>query len=185
MFEWIRSLHDCPTEQRKNFQLNITQMLKSKATDCWVQFRIHRRTIFVYAVCVLGEWNNDCDMLVYALWLFRPLRVFWLICLPTFIGIKWAGARKNSKYEWVQLARPHSLISRRRAQPQYNQCFFMQASKTMDRQRVIRYTQTFIRHTGDLVGLLWSGWNGNNLFKLTTCFCYVYITASDMCSHQN
>ena len=88
IFKWIRSLHDCPTEQRKNFQLNITQMLKSKATDCWVQFRVHRSTIFVYAVCVSGEWNNDCDMLVNALWLFRPLRVFWLICLPTFIGIK-------------------------------------------------------------------------------------------------
>ena len=49
------SLHDCSTEQRKNFQLNITQMLKSEATDCWVQFRVHRSTIFVYAVCVLGE----------------------------------------------------------------------------------------------------------------------------------
>ena len=61
-------MHDCPTEQRKNFQLNITQMLKSEATDCWVQFRVHRSTIFVYAVCVLGEWNNDCDMLVYVLW---------------------------------------------------------------------------------------------------------------------
>ena len=63
-------------------------MLKSEATDCWVQFHVHRSTIFVYAVCVLGEWNNDCDMLVYVLWLFRPLRVHWLICLPTFIGIK-------------------------------------------------------------------------------------------------
>ena len=69
-------------------ELNITQMFKSEATDCWVQFLVHRSTIFVYAVCVLGEWNNDCDMLVYVLWLFRPLRVHWLICLSTFIGIK-------------------------------------------------------------------------------------------------
>ena len=64
-------------------------MLKSEATDCWVQFRVHRSIIFVYAVCVvIGEWNNDCDMLLYVLWLFRPLRVHCLICLTTFIGIK-------------------------------------------------------------------------------------------------
>ena len=52
------------------------------------------------ALCLFVlQWKNDSDMLVhvYVLWLFWPLRVFWLICLPLQFRYKIGRRMKNRK----------------------------------------------------------------------------------------